>query len=132
MKKESYKSKLNKLCSEFFSEIKSLEPDSSLQESINYYVSAERKIYNLFELKIKDLEKNSVRCTNCKENFKIPKKLESKEFVRTETVYTDAGYGDDDKVADVTYIGEFATCPKCKEKVLIKKFWVRNDNERLG
>lgn len=43
-------------------------------------------------------------------------------------VYVDAGYGENDEVADVTYLMHYSICPKCKHKKLLSKKFVSEKN----
>lgn len=78
------------------------------------------KIQNLWlpdiKKKLNDkLDKNYIKCSKCKKyslikSFKYKNKKEIRHGV---TVYRDAGYGDDDEIADVTYSVDYVVCPIC-------------------
>lgn len=45
--------------------------------------------------------------------------------IRRETTYTDAGYGDDDKIGDVEYRITYSICPLCQKKTQENKMFIR-------
>jgi hypothetical protein len=49
---------------------------------------------------------------------------------RTETIYVDAGYGDNDMIGDVRYFVEYKICPRCGNKQEIGKMYIETKNER--
>lgn len=56
-------------------------------------------------------------CPQCKKNY--PKESVTRSFgevTRYETVYIDAGYGDDDELAEVTRLVTYLQCPVCGEQ----------------
>ena len=53
-----------------------------------------------------------------------------RELVRGQLVYTDCGYGDDDKFADVLYDVEYLTCPCCKEKFEKRRHYISESNRK--
>lgn len=61
-----------------------------------------------------ELEAQAWFCSNCEKFY--PKDSVSTLFgdrTTTETVFTDAGYGDDDEIAAVTRKIEYKACPVC-------------------
>ena len=48
----------------------------------------------------------------------------------TETVYQDCGYGDDDEIAEVTYLHHVKRCPKCGYAIENRKEKVSESNRR--
>ena len=72
-----------------------------------------------------------VLCEKCKKYYSKQKvKSEYVNETRTETTYTDAGYGDDDMIGDVRYFVEYKTCPRCGHKQEISKLYMETKNER--
>lgn len=52
-------------------------------------------------------------------------KEEVNKEIRRETTYTDAGYGDDDKIGDVEYMITYSICPLCQKKTQEDKIFIR-------
>lgn len=77
--------------------------------------------------------KNYTICSKCKK-YSLTKNFKSIDEVETftETTYTDAGYGDDDKIGEVTYLITYAICPKCGNKKEVKKMYMYTQNERYA
>lgn len=75
-------------------------------------------------------------CDKCKKYYLTPKgKIDLKTEIRTETTYTDAGYGDDDRVGEVEYMVRYITCPLCSHKQEESKLYlrlIRDWNRREG
>lgn len=75
--------------------------------------------------------KNYTLCSECKKyslTKKFAKSSENQTF--TETTYTDAGYGDTDRVGEVTYCITSSICPNCGNKKEIKREYLYTENER--
>ena len=88
------------------------------QKKMGYYVEPKNKDEYIF-------------CKECRRYYK--KKKVKSEYVnetRTETTYTDAGYGDDDRIGDVRYFVEYKTCPRCGHRQEISKLYMETKNER--
>lgn len=77
--------------------------------------------------------KNYTLCHECKK-YSLTKSFKSKEEVETytETTYIDAGYGDDDKIGEVTYLITYSICPNCGSKKQLKKMYLYTKNERYA
>ena len=69
-------------------------------------------------------------CFECKKYSLIKdfEKIHKTEEHKGVTVYVDAGYGDDDEVADVTYLVTYSVCPKCGAEKEIKKMYLSEKN----
>ena len=107
---------------------------SSADNEIKSLIKVKDFVYSIvvrLDEKIEKVKSQSVLCEKCKRYYKKHKPVISK-FTKTETWYTDAGYGDDDTVADVTYIGEWEYCPYCKHATLLHKTFVSKEKERNG
>lgn len=78
----------------------------------------------------KEVSKKYTKCWECGKysltsDFEnIHEQVEHKGVI----VYVDAGYGDNDEIADVTYLMRYAICPKCKHKKLLKKTFISEKN----
>lgn len=73
-------------------------------------------------LKVKIVDKY-YECPACHTYFeknKIKKQQEEK-LIKNCLVYTDCGYGDDDKFADRKYRVTFCNCPKCGQRYELTK-----------
>ena len=78
------------------------------------------------------IKKNYFKCSKCgryslKKRFDI---IYDQELVKGVTVYSDAGYGDDDKFADVTYSVEYLVCPICKGLTEKSRYPIAESNRR--
>ena len=74
--------------------------------------------------------KKYTQCFNCKK-FSLIKDFQQtykQEEYKGVTVYTDAGYGDDDEIADVTYLVTYSICPNCGAEKEIKKMFLSEKN----
>ena len=63
---------------------------------------------------VEELKKTAWFCWKCQKYY--PTDIcghEKKREVTTETVYTDAGWGDDDEIAEVTRLVPYISCPVC-------------------
>lgn len=76
--------------------------------------------------------KNLIKCFNCKKYLrKKDYKNESKIiFEPGVTVNVDCGYGDYDKIADVTYKINYIICPICGYKKELNRIEINTSNER--
>ena len=76
--------------------------------------------------------KNYTFCKECKK-YSLTKKFESTTEVATftETTYVDAGYGENDKIGEVTYLITYSICPNCGNKKETKKSYMYTENERF-
>ncbi len=54
----------------------------------------------------------------------------SKKEIFTETTYTDAGYGDTDKIGEVEYLIHYSICPICSHEKVKDRYPLRVLNER--
>lgn len=78
----------------------------------------------------KKIEKGYKKCSKCNKYFlktKYTKTWETETY-KDELVYSDAGYGDDDEYADVTYNIEYLICPSCGAKNENKKMYLHMKN----
>ena len=77
-------------------------------------------------------QKHYVFCEKCKKYIRKSrmKTISETKTVRGVCVYTDAGYGDDDMFADVTYNFTYWVCPKCGERKVKFKNKIRETNLR--
>lgn len=66
---------------------------------------------------LKELKDKAWFCQNCGKFYHKETVTDSIEEVTDwETVYTDAGYGDDDEIAEVTRAVTYLHCPVCGKK----------------
>ena len=70
-----------------------------------------------------------VICTHCGARF-VPIDPVEKKSTNREIVYTDAGWGDDDEIADVTRLIKTAICPVCKKDIIIEQKYISEANRR--
>ena len=92
--------------------------------SIDSQIELLEKIHNVWMPEIIDKETNNYSlCPNCKRYIQKNEYIsETKRIVsKNECIYRDAGYGEDDEYADVTYLVCYKRCPKCKRKEIISK-----------
>lgn len=85
---------------------------------------------------VPDDKENYIFCEKCKK-YHLKHKWKAKMVieVRRETTYTDAGYGDDDRIGDVEYMVTYKTCPRCgctKETRKLYLKTLREWNRREG
>lgn len=84
----------------------------------------------LIPLLLKELIKDKVYCKKCEEYHSMDDFTPSAETkIITTTTYTDAGYGDDDRVGQVEYIIYYLECPICKEKQEKERTYIRTIKE---
>lgn len=90
-----------------------LELHNQIMESKRRLDRAQEEIELMIE-RLDDLKGRAWFCPNC-EKFYPKESLEHHASPRTttETVYTDAGYGDDDEIAEVTRMIQYNDCPVC-------------------
>lgn len=92
----------------------------------------DRKKSELNELKyrIKETAGDLIQCKSCK-LWLAPESLSIENYTatKTETVFVDAGYGDDDVLADVTRLHTVKRCPRCGRVVDQSSIIVRTENE---
>lgn len=85
---------------------------------------------NLIPLLIRELTKNKNYCKPCNEYYDkdlFTKSVNTK--IVTETTFTDAGYGDDDRIGEVEYLFHYLECPICKSKQEEKRTYIRTIKE---
>ena len=72
------------------------------------------------------------KCSTCKKFSLIKdfKKIHKQKEDKGVTVYVDAGYGDDDEIADVTYLVTYSVCPNCGAESEIKRMFLSEKNRR--
>jgi hypothetical protein len=78
------------------------------------------------------IKNNCWYCSKCKQWY------DKKEFInKTKTrlirnvlTFSDAGYGDDDRYGDVTYLVYYHECPYCHEETEDRKITLKIENER--
>ena len=99
-----------------------------IQEKIN---SLEYELLILKEKLQKEKDDTVDWCPKCR-NWYDKKNLSYGKFIetKTEVVFSDAGYGDDDILADVTSEYHVIRCPKCGYELSKKKFILNTSNER--
>lgn len=78
-----------------------------------------------------EASKGYLQCLNCKKFFKEDSLVVSNyQETNVEVVFTDAGYGDDDRIADVTRLHEVIRCPDCGKEIRHKSIYLYSRNER--
>ena len=82
--------------------------------------------------KKKELLDNSYYCNKCNQYFE---KIHwghrtEEELHKGICVFTDAGYGDDDEYADVTYKVYYLVCPYCGARKEFSKIAIKEENRR--
>lgn len=91
------------------------------------YKTLEEKVADVLKIKnsawlddyIKQITKNYTLCPHC-QKYSLTKKLKniSEQIIEHNVcVYQDAGYGDNDQFASVTYLVFYDICPKCDHKI---------------
>lgn len=78
------------------------------------------------------ISKKYLKCTYCNKyylltSYSIISNIELRKGI---LVYTDAGYGDDDKIADVTYNVSYYLCPVCGRKMEKDRYQISETNRR--
>lgn len=77
------------------------------------------------ELKEK-YKKNMIYCDKCKKYSKdkeFKREIEKQNILGT--TYTDCGYGDDDRYGEMEYLYHYLICPKCGNKMVKKRTYLR-------
>lgn len=78
-----------------------------------------------------EVSKGYLQCRSCNRFFKEGDLTISNHYeTRVETVFVDAGYGDDDRIADVTRLHEVIVCPHCGKEISHKSTYLYSQNER--
>lgn len=99
-------------------------PTQERLDKINYFL-------NILHKEKENILQQHYHCDQCKEYFpKNNVKVEEKIETHYECVFTDAGYGDDDRFADVTYSYIYGICPYCGSRNFIKRIYLYSNNER--
>ncbi len=111
--------------------IRSNLKDLSLEEQEKILIKIRRTwmpdIIKKFDNRI---EKSYNHCPKCgKYSLKKKCRVETKEVTDYGvTVYTDCGYGDDDEIADVTYLVYYNVCPVCGGLTEKNRYEIRETN----
>lgn len=90
-----------------------LELNNKIEFAKNRIAEAEREVKDR-QRELKELQTQAWYCQECGKYY--PKSTTGKsqqEVTTVETVYHDAGYGDDDELANVTRLVTFIHCPVC-------------------
>ena len=76
--------------------------------------------------------KNLLKCTNCKKYSSVKNYKETSHIIFEPgvTVNVGCGYGDYDKIADVTYKINYIICPICGYKKELNRIAINTSNER--
>jgi len=91
------------------------------------YLTMEEKVESILKIKnstwlddyLKHITKNYTLCPHCKK-YSLTKKFKNmseQEIEHNVCVHSDAGYGDNDEFATVTYRVFYEVCPKCGDKI---------------
>lgn len=101
-----------------------LLPAKERLEKIDYFLNALKE-------ERKTILNTHYYCGSCesyfpKNNVKIKEEIET----HCECVFTDCGYGDDDRFADVTYSYVYGICPYCGARKFINRIYLFQKNER--
>lgn len=103
-----------------------LELNDKIENALAEIAKAESVVAEK-KAELKQLNKLSWYCLNCKKHYPKDKVIRSYEKVTAiETVYTDAGYGDDDEIAEVTRLATVLQCPVCGRR------FIQNGGTKLG
>lgn len=121
MNKKQYK----KILKPYFENI---DPDKVIPE----FYRVEDALNELREEIEAKIDKKYYYCEECKKYYyKKDWGTEDTEQTRCEIVYIDAGYGDDDEVADITYHIKYRICPVHKDhKIVVSKVPLSSTNRR--
>ena len=78
----------------------------------------------------KKLHKEYIKCNKCRKYspLKSLRTFCETDTVKDQLVYADAGYGEDDEYADVTYAVDYYICPICKNHIEIKRRYLSEKN----
>ncbi len=83
------------------------------------------------EDELKGASDGLVKCVVCKRWFKLEDLTEgSYKETKTETVFQDCGYGDDDELAEVTRMYTVKRCPRCGHELDKKSYYIGETNRR--
>ena len=85
----------------------------------------------ILENELEKATEGMVKCHKCNAYYD-PKNLSVGTYdeTKTETVYTDCGYGDDDELAEVTRRHVVKRCPKCGYEIEHKDYYLGEKNRR--
>ena len=78
------------------------------------------------------IEKSYYKCSKCG-RYSLKKRFKTsngERLVKGVTVYSDAGYGDDDEIADITYSVKYLVCPFCNGLTEQSKYPLVESNRR--
>ncbi len=100
--------------------------------SINKKINLIDEYMEVLTKEKKKLLDDSYYCKECKQYFE---KLHwghrtEEELHKGVCVFTDAGYGDDDEYADVTYRIYYLVCPYCGARKEFSKIKLKEENRR--
>ena len=100
--------------------------------SINKKINLIDEYMEVLTKEKKKLLDDSYYCGSCHQYFeKLHWGYKSEEETHKGVcVFTDAGYGDDDRYSDVTYKVLYAVCPYCGTRREISKIYIKQENER--
>lgn len=89
------------------------------------------KVLDDYKKELEEASKGFVQCKFCKQFFE-EKSLEVSSYTKTqtETTLVDGGYGDDDRIAEVTRLHEIIKCPSCGKEISHKTTYLYSKNER--
>lgn len=109
--------------------------ENSQSLSIDSQISLLKKIKDKWIPELIDKKlKNYSYCVGCRKYVKTKAfKTERKDVLASNAhVYHDAGYGDSDRYADVTYDTVYSVCPNCSHKKIISRYpkEITNEHER--
>ena len=78
----------------------------------------------------KKISKKYAKCGHCGKYSFIHefKTISKKEEFKDVIVHTDAGYGDNDQMADVTYLITYSICPKCNANTEKSRMYLSENN----
>lgn len=100
-------------------------------ESINAAINRHKRLRDSHAEKVKELLEQARWCPDCqvyhpKDQFTITSK---ERFERNALISSDAGYGDDDVLGDVTYLEVWWVCPK-GHLTEVKDRFIKNTTNR--
>lgn len=100
---------------------------SDIEKDIEFLES----LINLLKEELQNLNGSYKKCPSCHQY--IPRKelltrYETRQ--KAECIHHDAGYGDDDIIADVTRRYYYEICPKCKSQVFSSSIVLSETNKR--
>lgn len=108
-----------------------LELDEQIYNAKARIAEAE-KVVAEEKVKLRDLLNKAWECPECKRYYPLEKCNQALEQVtNTEITYSDAGYGDNDEIGEVTRAVTYIICPVCgKKKPLGKGVFLYEKNTR--